>query len=426
MMATANPLNHTQHLERLVAICRSLGKTEDVENLLQTVIDSASELTNSQYGFIFVYEQETDLLKVAAGPINYRETLNCIRLPLEKSVEGYVYQNSRSVSLHNAQYDARICRDIERALGYTTQSILAAPLIFRGQTIGVLEVVNKHRHTHYTEDDLTILDTLASQAAVATMSTLLFEETQRAYQEVKELETMKTNFIAVASHELRTPLGLILGHSTFLYELNKDEQQRRQLGIVIRNASRLKMIIEDLASVNSSLNRSARIHQKEFPVNQLVTKIVQSYQETANNKKIKLKAIVPDSEVKIIGDEEKLNTAINALVNNAITFTNSHGHVSVEIDPLPGFVQIVVADDGIGIPSKDQPHVFDRFYQVSSHLTRRHGGMGLGLSVAKAMIEMHNGQIWVDSEEGKGSKFYILLPTTTPLDSKKENVFTTE
>ncbi|OGO61907.1 MAG: hypothetical protein A2029_12875 [Chloroflexi bacterium RBG_19FT_COMBO_47_9] len=425
-MATINPLNHTQHMERLIEVCRSLGKTEDVEHLLQTVISTACDLTASQYSFILVYEQETDLLKVAAGPINHRDTLSLIRLPVEKSVAGYVYKKSRPVSLHNAQYDSRICRDIERALGFTTLSILAAPLIFRGQTIGVLEVVNKNNQAHYTEDDLTILDTLASQAAVATMSTLLFEETQHAYKKVYELEKMKTDFVAVASHELRTPLGLILGHSTFLFELIKDEQQRRQLDIIIRNASRLKNIIEDLANVSSSITGSAHIHQKEFSINQLVDQVVKSYQETARNKGISLKAIVPAQIVNISGDEDKLGIAINALVNNAVTYTDSHGQIVVSIDPLPGYVQIVVADDGIGIPLNDQSHVFDRFFQVSSHLTRRHGGMGLGLSVAKAMVEMHNGQIWVDSEEGKGSKFYVLLPTSTSGSSQKENVFSAE
>jgi signal transduction histidine kinase len=425
-MTTFTSQDHTQHLEHLIEVCRSLGKTEDVEHLLQTVITTACDLTSSQYSFILVYEQETDLLKIAAGPVNHRDTLNRIRLPVEKSVAGYVYQTSRPVSLHNAQYDSRICRDIERALGYTTHSIVAAPLIFRGQTIGVLEVVNKNNHAHYTEDDLTILDTLASQAAVATMSTLLFEETQHAYKDVQELEKIKTDFIAVASHELRTPLGLILGHATFLYEIVKDEQQRRQIDIIIKNAGRLKTIIEDMANVNNSTTGSARVHQKEFSLTQLVGKIVKSYQETANNKKISLKAVIPSEEVNINGDEEKLGIAINALVNNAITFTNPHGQILVSIDPLPGYVQIVIADNGIGIPVKDQSHIFDRFYQVSSHLTRRHGGMGLGLSVAKAMVEMHNGQIWVDSEEGNGSKFYILLQTTSSADKLKENVFTYE
>ena len=273
---------------------------------------------------------------------------------------------------------------------------------------------------------LTILDTLASQAAVATMSTLLFDETQRAYKDVQELENMKTDFIAVASHELRTPLGLILGHSTFLYELIKDKSQRRQLDIIIKNANRLKNIIEDLANVNNSITGSSRLHQKDFPINQLIEKIVLSYKQTAIRKKIDLRATIPDDEVRIAGDEEKLAIAINALVNNAITFTDAHGQIDVSVDPLPGYVQIIVSDNGIGIPPKDLPRVFDRFFQVSSHLTRRHGGMGLGLSVAKAMIEMHSGQIWVDSKEGEGSKFYILLPTNTTPGSHKKSVFQSE
>lgn len=426
-MATANVINHMQHMERLLDVCRSLGKTDDVEHLLQSVITSACDLTNSQYSLIFTYEPETDFLKVAAGSLHSpHDTLSCIRLPIEKSVEGYVYQKTKNISLHNAQYDPRIYRDIEKALGFVTHSILATPLIFRGQTIGVLEVINKRNQTHYTEDDLTILDTLASQAAVATMSTLLFEETQRAYQDVRELENMKTDFIAVASHELRTPLGLILGHSTFLYELIKDEQQRKHLDIIIRNANRLKNIIEAMATVNSSATGSSRINQIEFSINSLIKKIVKTHQLIAERKKINVNLVLPDENVKIIADEEKVGIAINSLIINAITFTDTHGQIGIIIDPLPGYIQIVVTDNGIGIPRKDLPHVFDRFYQVSSHLTRRHGGMGLGLSVAKAMIEMHNGQIWVDSEEGKGSKFYILLPTNTKSGAQKESVFQTE
>jgi signal transduction histidine kinase len=425
-MAVANHSNQRTQMERLIEVCRALGKTDDVEHLLQTIVTTACDLTSSKYSFIFVYEQETDLLKVATGPNNYRETLSRIRLPLEKSVEGYVYQKTKPVSMHNAHNDARICRDIERAIGFTTHSLLAVPLIFRGQTIGVLESVNKLDKAYYTEDDLTILDTLASQAAVATLSTLLFEETQRAYQDVQELEKMKTEFIAIASHELRTPLGLILGHATFLHELIKDEQQRHQLDIIIRNANRLKNIIEDLANANSTITGSARIHQQDFSINSLIQNIVLSYQETAELKKITLNAILPPSDVRVNGDEDKLGIAINALVNNALTFTNPKGQITVSVDPLPGYVQILVSDNGIGIPSKDISHVFDRFYQVSSHLTRRHGGMGLGLSVAKAMIEIHNGQIWVDSEEGKGSKFYILLPQNTSSVDQKSGVFRPE
>jgi signal transduction histidine kinase len=422
-MNFADPGNRLQRLERLIEVCRSLGKSEDVEHLLQTIVTAACDLTSSQYCFILVYEQETDLLKIVAGPNTHRETLTRIRVPLEKSLAGYSYSKSRPVSIQNAQSDGRIFRDIERALGYVTRSILAVPLIFRGETIGVLEAVNKQSNVHYTEEDLTILDTLASQAAVATLSTLLFEETKQAYDEVQELERMKSDFIAVASHELRTPLGLVLGHATFLHELIKEEQQRHQLDIIIRNATRLKTIIEDLSNVNSLHSGVARLHQNKVSVNQLVTKLIAANLEASQQKKISLKSKLSIEEININGDEEKLGIALNNLISNAISFTDNNGHVLVTVEPLPGYVQITVIDDGIGIPAKDLPHIFDRFFQVQSHLTRRHGGMGLGLSVSKAMVEMHQGQIWAESIEGKGSKFYILLPTSSSPGSLKESVF---
>jgi len=110
-------------------------------------------------------------------------------------------------------------------------------------------------------------------------------------------------------------------------------------------------------------------------------------------------------------DEVKLGIALSNLVKNAVQFTEPGGSVTVKLEEEEaGYVKVSVIDDGIGITSKDLPRVFERFFQAESHLTRRYGGMGLGLAVAKAMIEIHNGRIWVESEEGKGSTFVFLLP----------------
>jgi two-component system sensor histidine kinase VicK len=106
----------------------------------------------------------------------------------------------------------------------------------------------------------------------------------------------------------------------------------------------------------------------------------------------------------------KISIALSNLVKNGITFTDAGGTVFIVAEQIPGYVKVSVIDDGIGIPTRDLPHVFERFYQVESHLTRKHGGMGLGLSVAKVMIELHGGRIWAESVEGKGSNFTFILP----------------
>jgi signal transduction histidine kinase len=230
---------------------------------------------------------------------------------------------------------------------------------------------------------------------------------------------MKTEFVAIASHELRTPLGLILGHASVLQESAQDQQQLRQLDIIIRSAARLKKIVEDLSNVSAYQTSSPHLAQKTFDLDKLLKDVTASFQETARGKKISLATRIPPKGLLVDGDQEKLSLAIGNLIENALIFTNKNGHVFITVEKLPGYAKVSVIDDGIGIPAKDLPHVFDKFYQVESHLTRRHGGMGLGLSVAKAMVELHNGQIWVESVEKKGSKFSLLLPLASGGDDTK-------
>jgi signal transduction histidine kinase len=128
-------------------------------------------------------------------------------------------------------------------------------------------------------------------------------------------------------------------------------------------------------------------------------------------------------ELLVDADGSKLAIALSNLVKNAITFTDTGGQVLIKTELSPGYVKVSVIDNGVGIPARDLPRVFERFFQVESHLTRRHGGMGLGLSVAKVMIEMHGGRIWVESVEGKGSNFTFLLPVDTQTEPQAAQPF---
>ena len=425
-MPSADPIQHIHRLERLIAISRSLGSSKDLDGLLQTVVDAACELLESEYSVILMYEEETDLLKFVAGPPAYREAMKRTRMPLEKSVVGWVFKQAKPVHIPDVRKDLRILPEVENALGFETRSLLAIPLTFRGETIGVIEVINKRNNTYYTEDDVTILETLASQAAVVTLGTLLIEETEHAYKELEEMERVKSNFIAIAAHELRTPLGLILGHATFMADSIKDEQQRKQLEVIIRSATRLKKIVEDLSSVSNVQSGAIRLHRKPVALQYMIPKVVAPYQDSARRKHISLMVKIPEAELTVEGDEEKLSTALSNLVDNALIFTNDYGHVLISAEKLPGYIKVAIVDDGIGIPAKDLPRVFDRFFQVQSHLTRRHGGMGLGLSVTKAMIELHGGEVWVESIEGKGSNFSFLVPTKPTSAQAASKVFSSE
>lgn len=413
-MPQPDPNFNLRRLERLAELSRSIGSSQDLETLLLSMTEVACDLTLSEMASVLLYEHETDLLKFVAGPINQRDKLKKLRVPVERSLAGQVYRSSKSIIVNNAADDPRIFREVEREIGLATRSVAAVPLLFHGETVGVFEVLNKKSGDVYTSDDLTILETLASQAAVAILSNLLFDEVRQAFQEVDELEKMKSNFIAITSHELRTPLGLVLGHATYLNELIDEPTIKQQVEVIIRSANRLKSIIEDLSNVNDFQSGNSRLRHRLLSINHVMTKVVNSQLKDAQEKSITINIRLPESDLVVDADEEKITIALNNLVANAITFTDNGGHVLVTAERLPGHIQVSVIDNGIGIPARDLPRVFDRFFQVQSHLTRRHGGMGLGLSVAKAMVELHKGQIWVESNEGKGSKFTFILPTQKP------------
>jgi signal transduction histidine kinase len=231
--------------------------------------------------------------------------------------------------------------------------------------------------------------------------------------ELAELERLKTDFVAITSHELRTPLGLILGHATFLRE-QIGERHADQLDTIIRNATKLKEIVEKLSDVDNYQTGAARVRNGRVSLTKIAADVVATFQDEANSRNITLKLEMDNSEHYVDADGVKITIVLSNLIKNAIQFTDSGGHVTIGVDEVPGHMKVSVMDDGIGIPARDLPRVFERFFQVETHLTRRFGGMGLGLAVAKAMVELHGGRIWAESEEGKGSTFIFLLPTDRP------------
>lgn len=413
-----------RRLEQLVDFCRNLSNALELGPLLNSIVNTACELTLSEASSIFLYEEETGLLKFIAAPKHHLETVKRIRVPIENSVAGQCFTQSQPIIIQNAQQEHSIFREVDRSLDFETRSLLAVPLVYRHKTIGVLEAVNKRNNAHYTVDDVTILDTLASQTAIALQNNLLKEEMQQAYDRLFDLDEMKAEFIAITSHELRTPLGLILGHASLLKDIVQNGEARAQLDVIIQNAIRLKEIADDLNNADQPMRSRGRGEPQYFDLNRLIEDVVASFQEDAQHKQITLQIDRPANALRLTGEGEKIAIALSNLIKNALTFTDGGGRVLVQVEDLSGYAKVSVIDNGVGIPSAELKRVFERFYQVESHMTRRHGGMGLGLSVAKVMIEMHNGQIWVESREGKGSSFSFLLPKGSSHKPNKTQAFT--
>lgn len=416
-------LTRSQRLERLLEIGRTLTSTLDLQPLLQSIVDVARELTSSEAASILLYDPASGELRFAAGPGSQRDDLRQLSVPLDSSVAGWVFKNARPMVIQDATHDPRVFRQVDRALKFQTRSVLGVPLLIRKEPIGVIEAVNKLGGGNYTEDDQWVLETLAPQAAIAIENARLLKRLQEANAELMRLDRMKSDFIAIASHELRTPLGLILGHATFLQDQLKKEHAE-EMDVIMKAALRLKAIIEDMSTIAHKEEGQSRVRRRPFSMSKLVVEMTNRFQTMAAEKNIELGYDVPeDDELIVEADRDKIDIVLAHLIRNAISFTDPGGQVGVKAEAYEGYVKVFVVDTGIGIPADQVDRVFDRFYQVESHLTRRHGGMGLGLSIAKAMVEMHNGQIWCESKEGTGSLFCFMIPVNAQQAMAAERVF---
>jgi len=402
--------------ENLLSFLRNAASLSEEATFFQMAISLATELTESETASILEYDSEWNALRFRGAPWFHQDVLSEVRVPVEGSAAGWAFTHRQPLVIQDTSQETRFFKGVDRLTGLSTRSLVAVPIVVNNEVLGVLEVLNRLQG-EYTDEDVIALEILAGMIGLRLSNMRLRQQMLLARADAKEMERLKNEFIAITSHELRTPLGLILGHATFLRELLEDPQYRSQLDVIIRSAARLKEIVENLSNLEHYQSGASRLRKRPLLVARLIEEVTAAFQAAMEQKDLHLKVEVKEPNLSVECDPEKIGIALRNLVQNAVTFTEPGGHILIRAEAVPGHVKISVIDDGIGIPAKDLPHIFERFYQVESHLTRRHGGLGLGLSIAKAMIEMHGGQIWVESVEGKGSNFTFLLPVFSVVQS---------
>jgi signal transduction histidine kinase len=309
--------------------------------------------------------------------------------------------------------DPRYYREVGQQIGMEIRSLLAVPLQIQDRRIGVLEAVNKRGGGEFSPEDVETLVALAAQAAVAIENARLVGALQQAYDRLGQLDRLKSQFIAIASHELRTPLSLILLYAAILQE-QLGEAAETQLDAVQRAAMRLKSIIDTMLNLRYLETGRMELAATHFDLRDEANAACEDYEALAGTSDLVLEADLPDDPVAIYADREKLRVVLDNLISNAVKFTPTGGRVQVSVCKQGDEVELSVADSGVGIPVEELERVFERFYQIESHLTRRHGGMGLGLSIVKELVELQGGRVWAESEPGRGSRFVVVLPVSGP------------
>ncbi len=400
-------------LKRILETSQTLAGTFDPAEVLRLILAAATELTDTETGSILLLDQSGSALYFAATSSPQRDQLMALRVPAVGSLAGSIMAAGKPMVVEDVQHDPRHYDGIDEKIDFQSRSLLGVPLVLRDKPIGVLEVLNKRGGEPFTDEDGQLLMTLAAQAAVAIENAQLVTALRKAYQQLNEVDQLKSDFIAIASHELRTPLGLILGYAAMLKE-DASTDTVQQLDVVLQAALRLRGLIDDMVNLQQIGEGRTKLDVEEFTLQEVIQSTLQTLKDLYTTKEQVVVVDAPTQPLRVKADRLKIALALNNLVNNAIKFTPRQGRIAISAEASNGEVQVQVADTGEGISEADQKMIFDRFYQVEPHLTRKHGGLGLGLAIAKGMIDLHGGRIWLESVVGYGSRFSFAIPIEGP------------
>jgi len=408
MEITAHLENKVAILRRLTEISAVLNSTLDIEPLLGKIMDAAAEITNAEAASVLLWDETRRELRFAATNTSQdANTLIGQVVPPTGSIAGTAMSENRIVQVDDAASDPRHFGGVDEAAEFQTRTLLAGPMMSKDRHIGVLEVVNK-RQLPWTEDDHYYLSILAAQAAVAIESAQLVTALQKANVELNELDKLKNDFIAIASHELRTPLGVILGYASFLHETSEG-QVSEHASKVLNSALQLRGIIEQLTNLRYLQQRETELQRVPTSLNQLLQEARHDILDMATAKGHQLNMQVED--VTLLVDPIRVAMALTNILNNAVRYTPEGGTITIQTEVRSDEVWISVTDTGIGIAEDQLERIFDKFYQVEDHMTRTYGGLGIGLSIAKVLIEVQGGRIWATSPGlDQGATFTVSLP----------------
>ena len=421
-------------LELLNSTGSALARQRDLRSLLQTVTDAATCISGARVGAFFYYGVDdagapTTLHTVSGAGSAQFASLSSL-LPGAGAQTAPAAPGDAVVRVDDLTGEARFG---EAATYFSlpenhpaVRSYLAVPVVARsGEVLGRL-MFGHPEAAIFTERTERIVGGIAAQAAVAIDNTRLYEAAQRAADERKDLlesertaraeaertSQMKDEFLATLSHELRTPLSAILGWAQVLRRGMRDTADlQRGLQTIERNARVQAQLIEDLLDMSRIMSGKVLLDVQTLSPTVFIDAAIETLRPAAEAKSIRLEKHYDVGAGMISGDPARLQQVIWNLLSNAIKFTAQGGLVQIALRPANGNVEIAVRDSGAGIAPEFITHVFERFRQGDASTTRQHGGLGLGLSIVKHLIEQHGGTVRVDSDgEQRGACFTVELP----------------
>jgi len=409
-------LEYERLLERIKALAQALGTARE----LTAVFRGLREFTNVSVPcngfFVSLYNPVRDVRTACYGWADGQELDVSELPPMPVTTLG---PNSRVVRTGEVVITNDYMR-VQRAHpgivvgpdnGLRPESSMAVPMAVMGRIIGTIEVQSYEANV-YRPEHVTAMSMAANLTAVAIENVRLLKLERTARETAEESNRLKDEFLATVSHELRTPLTAILGWSRLLEGGTLDDSVTQQaVETIWRNAKAQAQIVDDILDVSRIITGNLYLDLHPLEVVPVVKNAINVVRPTADAKGIRIETYFDSTQAVISGDANRLQQVVWNLLSNAVKFTESGGRVCVKVSQVGPTIEIGVSDTGQGINKEFLPYVFDRFRQADSTTTRQHGGLGLGLAIARHLVEIHGGQIRAESlGEGRGATFTIRLP----------------
>jgi signal transduction histidine kinase/FixJ family two-component response regulator len=434
-------LSRSDKWSRELLALRQLGEVsskEMLQTLFEKTIEAVSDTLQVETASLMLLEgKELRVVEAVGLP---REIIGKATVPLGKGISGHVAETGEPALINDINSHEKF-KPSSFKKQYSTQSALCVPLIRGERVLGVLNANNKVSGEAFSESDRDLLSTMAAQVAMSIDNARLFagleekaEDLRKAHEELVRLDKDKTELILNISHELKTPLTSIIGFASLIPSLELSGETDALMDFIEHlesSAAHLNYLVERILELFRLEAGRIPLKLEPHPVSEAVNAALQELENTLQDREVNID-YSDATDASFLCDTRLFTRTLELVLENAVKFSPRDKPIEIQVfqyDKVPevpeyasdlgselsqgngnGWIQIVIRDHGKGIKEKDIPKIFEKFKQLGDIMTDKPAGIGLGLSIARAIMERHHGIIWADLAEGGGSRFHLLLP----------------